>query len=98
MWLGNFIYLISAGEIFKMAWHFADMALGDLPFEQDWWWHLFTVTIICYVGIKGYAQPQPKKLIFSQQTVVNTGIENSNKNCTHIGQLCRLERKDRIHF
>jgi AraC-like DNA-binding protein len=40
--------------------------LGDLPFEQDWWWHLLTVVIICYVGIMGYSQPQPRKLIFDQ--------------------------------
>jgi len=67
VWLRNFIYLIIAGEVFKFAWSVADRALGDLPFEQDWWWHLFTVTIICYVGISGYAQSQPKKLVFSQQ-------------------------------
>lgn len=64
VWLRNFIYLIIAGEVFKVAWQIADMALGDLPFEQDWWWHLLTVTIICYVGIKGYAQHQPRKLAF----------------------------------
>jgi len=66
IWLRNFIYLIIAGEVFKYVWHVADMALGDLPFEQDWWWHLFTVAIIAYVGIRGYAQPQPKKLVFDQ--------------------------------
>ncbi len=65
VWLRNFIYLIIAGEAFKWAWHIADSALGDLPFEQDWWWHLFTVGIICYVAISGYAQPQPQELRYS---------------------------------
>lgn len=64
IWLRNFIYLIIAGEIFKWSWFLIDTLLGDLPFEQDWWWHLFTVTIICYVGIKGYSQVQPKRLVF----------------------------------
>ena len=66
VWLRNFIYLIIAGEVFKFGWSIADRALGDLPFEQDWWWHLLTVAIICYVGIMGYSQPQPHKLIFDQ--------------------------------
>lgn len=64
IWIRNFIYLIIAGEIFKWTWSLADMLLGDLPFEQDWWWQLFTVAIICYVGIRGYSQPQPKRLAF----------------------------------
>ncbi len=67
VWLRNFIYLIIAGEVFKFGWSIADLALGDLPFEQDWWWHLLTVGIICYVGIMGYSQPQPHKLIFQEQ-------------------------------
>lgn len=62
VWLRNFIYLIIAGEVFKLSWSIADKALGDLPFEQDWWWHLLTVAIICYVGIKGYSQTQPNKI------------------------------------
>ncbi|AXE17738.1 AraC family transcriptional regulator [Runella rosea] len=64
VWLRNFIYLIIAGEVFKFGWSIADRVLGDLPFEQDWWWHLLTVAIICYVGIKGYTQHQPNKLLF----------------------------------
>jgi AraC-like DNA-binding protein len=69
VWLRNFIYLIIAGEIFKWAWGMADKLLGDLPFEQDWWWHLFTVLIICYVGIKGYAQHQPLRLSYSSKNI-----------------------------
>lgn len=80
VWLRNFIYLIIAGEVFKLAWSIADKALGDLPFEQDWWWHLFTVTIICYVGISGYAQLQPKKLIFIQPGNSSVTIQNSPTN------------------
>ncbi|NBB23343.1 helix-turn-helix domain-containing protein [Runella sp. CRIBMP] len=74
VWIRNFIYLIIAGEVFKLSWSIADWALGDLPFEQDWWWHLFTVVIIAYVGIKGYAQHQPIKLIFKDDKVEAIGL------------------------
>jgi AraC-like DNA-binding protein len=70
VWLRNFIYLIIAGEVFKWAWNIADIALGDLPYEQDWWWHLFTVAIIIYVATSGYAQPQPQQLRYVEQAVV----------------------------
>ena len=79
VWLRNFIYLIIAGEIFKWAWGMADKLLGDLPFEQDWWWHLFTVLIICYVGIKGYAQHQPLRLSYTSKSIEqNPIIEEAN--------------------
>lgn len=69
VWLRNFIYLIIAGEIFKWGWALADKLLGDLPFEQDWWWHLFTVLIIGYVGIKGYTQHQPVRLVYNKKSL-----------------------------
>jgi len=74
VWLRNFIYLIIAGEVFKWAWGLADKLLGDLPFEQDWWWHLFTVLIICYVGIKGYAQHHPLHLVYSSKNKLGEEI------------------------
>jgi AraC-like DNA-binding protein len=70
VWLRNFIYLIIAGEAFKWSWYIADMIL-NLDYYQDWWWHLFTVAIICYVGIRGYAQPQPNKLFFDERLLIN---------------------------
>lgn len=65
-WLRNFIYLIIAGEVFKWGWNIADTFL-DLDYYQDWWWHLFTVGIICYVAVRGYAQVQHAKLAFEAQ-------------------------------
>lgn len=62
-WIRNFIYLIITGEVFKTTWNLADYII-DMPFEKDWWWHLYTVAIICYVGIRGYTQAQPKFLHF----------------------------------
>lgn len=66
LWLRNFIYLIIAGEIFKWGWYLADYIL-NMKFEDDWWWHLFTVAITLYVGIVGFAQPQPVFLFFNDK-------------------------------
>lgn len=62
-WLRNFIYLIVFGEIFHGIWYLMDVTL-KLKFEEDWWWQLLTITITLYVGIQGYAQPQPNQLTF----------------------------------
>ncbi|WP_435352800.1 helix-turn-helix domain-containing protein [Emticicia sp. SJ17W-69] len=77
VWLRNFIYLIIAGEVFKWCWFAADYII-DLPFEKDWWWHLFTVVIICYVGIKGYAQHQPLRLTYNSKSVLQEEIKMQN--------------------
>jgi AraC-like DNA-binding protein len=77
-WLRNFIYLIIAGELFKNIWNLADYII-DMPYEKDWWWHLFTVGIIAYVGINGYAQRQAKYLYFSPQKNSETPQNDSPK-------------------
>jgi AraC-like DNA-binding protein len=73
VWLRNFIYLIIAGEVFKLGWNIVDIYL-ELPYEQDFWWHLFTIGIICYVAIKGYSQPQPTKLRYTAPESVQEAI------------------------
>lgn len=73
LWLRNFIYLIIAGEIFKLIWLITDYYLV-LNFEQDWWWQLFTVSIVLYVGIEGYAQVQPTRLHFAGSEKTNTDM------------------------
>ncbi|MCP9763220.1 helix-turn-helix domain-containing protein [Lacihabitans soyangensis] len=77
-WIRNFIYLIITGEVFKTGWNLADYII-DMPFEKDWWWHLYTVAIICYVGISGYAQTQPKTLHFEAEIMPEIKIEESTK-------------------
>lgn len=62
-WLRNFIYLIIIGESIRLLWNLADYMI-DMPYEQDWWWHLFIVVVICYISIKGYFQSQPRDLHF----------------------------------
>jgi AraC-like DNA-binding protein len=73
-WLRNFIYLIIAGELFKYLWFAIDYFI-DLPYEKDWWWHLLTVAIICYVGIKGYSQVQSNRLIYKDNEAENEAVD-----------------------
>lgn len=94
VWLRNFIYLIIAGEVFKLGWSIADRALGDLPFEQDWWWHLLTVMIICYVGIKGYAQHQPTKLIFKEKRLEINMLPLENESAMPISNAPSVQNND----
>ncbi len=78
-WLRNFIYLIVAGEVFKFSWNLADMII-DMPYENDWWWHLFTVAIIIYVSISGYSQVQPRWLVFQAAIDKTKKEDNEVKN------------------
>jgi AraC-like DNA-binding protein len=65
-WVRNFIYLLIAGELFRIGCDLVDVWMGDLPYEQDFWWHLLSVCIIIYVGIIGYTQVQPRYMLFGE--------------------------------
>ena len=90
-WLRNFIYLIIAGEIFKYTWNIADYII-DMPYENDWWWHLFTVGIICYVGLRGYAQIQPKNLHFSTKKPSQTQQKNEISSPNYTELIPKIEK------
>lgn len=64
-WIRDFIYLIIAGESFRIIWNIIDL-VKNLPYEQDWWWHLFTVGVIIYVSINGYSSHITPKIEFNQ--------------------------------
>jgi AraC-like DNA-binding protein len=61
VWYRNFLYAVVFEVSFKWLWHGVDYLL-DLDFYQDWWWNLGSVAIICYVGLNGYRQLQPRAL------------------------------------
>lgn len=67
-WIRDFIYLIIAGESFRLLWYVIDI-VNDLPFEQDWWWHLFTVGVILYVAINGYNSHITIKIEFNKSSI-----------------------------
>jgi AraC-like DNA-binding protein len=77
-WLRNFIYLIIAGEVFRLSWNLVDMII-DMPYENDWWWHLLTVVIIVYVSIHGYSQIQPRGLTFEIESDKTNGVDKEAK-------------------
>lgn len=52
-WLKTLIYLIVSAEILRFGFRVIDWFL-DLPFNQDWWWHLWTICIIIYLSLKSY--------------------------------------------
>ncbi|MBK9737415.1 MAG: helix-turn-helix transcriptional regulator [Saprospiraceae bacterium] len=78
IWLRNFIYFIIAGEIFKWIWYIADYML-HMNYEDDWWWQLLSVAITLYVGIIGYAQPQPSNLTFDMEELLKESASNDGK-------------------
>ncbi len=96
-WIRNFIYLIIAGEVFHYIWNLIDY-MFNLPYEKDWWWHLLTVCIIAYVGIRGYAQAQDKKLQFSNQQAqdLNAITENKNIFAEYIPKIDKLFNEDKV--
>lgn len=71
-WLKQFIYLVIFGQVFKWCWFLIDL-IFRLPFEQDWWWQLFSVFLIFFVGINGLSQSSPSSLIFQpiEETVAD---------------------------
>lgn len=90
-WIRNFIYLIIAGESIRAVWNIADYII-DMPYEQDWWWHLFIVAVICYISINGYFQRQPRQLTFAGidkdvqdlEPAVEVKVEKQTKDFSHL--------------
>jgi AraC-like DNA-binding protein len=82
VWLRNFIYVFIIGYLLKFVFNAVDLVI-DLPYEQDYYWQLFIVVMIAYVGISGYSQVQPKKLVFNEESVAQSSIiknENGSSN------------------
>jgi AraC-like DNA-binding protein len=62
-WLQNFLYIFLIGAIIHLINSVVDV-IYDLPYDQDYYWQLFTVITIIYVGISGLHQNQAKKVDF----------------------------------
>lgn len=65
-WLRNFLVIFLIGNILHLINSVIDY-LYDLPFEQDYYWQLFTVATIVYVGISGITQKQNHHMNFGSQ-------------------------------
>lgn len=62
-WFRNFIYFMLFWVAFKEILNVIDHFL-DLNYYEDWWWNLALSGTAVYVGLQGYAQKQPQKIIF----------------------------------
>jgi AraC-like DNA-binding protein len=67
-WLRNFLFLFLVGAMIHLFNTIIDF-IYELPFDQDYYWQLFTVATIIYVGVSGLNQRQEKNLIFEHQSV-----------------------------
>lgn len=63
-WFRNFIYFMISWLVCREILFLLDEIL-ELSFYQDWWWNLPLVLTAFYVGLQGYSQPQPKRILFS---------------------------------
>lgn len=61
-WFRNLLYSLAFGFGFQRIMLWLDN-FYDWGFYQDWWWNLVIVAIIFFVGLEGYAQFQPAKIL-----------------------------------
>jgi AraC-like DNA-binding protein len=62
-WFRNFLYAMIFWLLFRELMNILD-AFYDLNFYQEWWWNLALSGVSLYIGLAGYAQPQPAKIGF----------------------------------
>ena len=66
-WFRNFIVAMLIWLISRQVMNVLDIYF-DLSFYQDWWWNLVLVVVALYIGLAGYAQPQPSQINFEYNT------------------------------
>jgi AraC-like DNA-binding protein len=62
-WLRNFLLFFLIGAILHLVNSIVDL-IFDLPYDQDYYWQLFTVVTIIYVGISGLLQDQERNIMY----------------------------------
>jgi AraC-like DNA-binding protein len=65
-WLRNFLWFFMIGAVVHLINTIIDRVY-DLPFDQDYYWQLFTVATIIYVGFSGLTQEQNKNIHFEEE-------------------------------
>lgn len=66
-WLRNFLAFYLLGAIIHLINTIIDQ-IFVLSFDQDYYWQLFTVITIVFVGVYGLSQKQEKQLTFVEET------------------------------
>ncbi|MBK6364390.1 MAG: helix-turn-helix transcriptional regulator [Saprospiraceae bacterium] len=78
-WLRNFLIFFLIGAIIHLFNTIVDV-IYNLPYDQDYYWQLFTVITIVYVGISGFNQKQEKNIAYEDMKEVTE--ENKEKTFT----------------
>jgi AraC-like DNA-binding protein len=73
-WLRNFLWFFLTGAIIHLCNVIVDL-IYDLPFDKDYYWQLFTVVTIIYVGFSGLTQNQEKSIRFKNDITAKEKIQ-----------------------
>lgn len=85
-WLRNFLYAFAFLFLYDAIQNVTDGFIFDLHWTQEWWYQLFSVVIILYIGIKGYFDPVDH--------IEKIELYPSDKNATLAGSNSTFEFQD----
>jgi AraC-like DNA-binding protein len=92
-WLRNFLIFFLVGSVLHLINTIIDV-IYNLPFDQDYYWQLFIVITIVYVGISSLTQKQEKNLAFTEEAIED--IQEETKAEHRVASQEELDFKDRL--
>lgn len=92
-WLRNFLIFFLVGSVLHLINTIIDI-IYDLPFDQDYYWQLFVVITIIYLGVSGLTQNQEKNLAFTEEAIED--IQEETKTEPKVASQEELEFKERL--
>jgi len=92
-WLRNFLFVYSFLFVYDVIQTVTDGLFFDLHWTQEWWYHLFSVLFVIYVGVMGYFTDMDslKKVDLNLAQNIPAQIE-----ATHFDKKDELEQLQRI--
>ncbi|WP_445381214.1 helix-turn-helix domain-containing protein [Robiginitalea sp. IMCC43444] len=105
-WFRNFVYAMIFWLLFREVMNVLDTFM-DLDFYQDWWWNLALVAVALYIGLTGFAQPQPARIHFvpptkqaTSENFIDTAQNETEKKDQELSALAKklnsLMQEDRL--
>ncbi len=92
-WLRNFLIFFLVGSVLHLFNTVIDL-IYDLSFDQDYYWQLFVVVTIIYLGVSGLSQKQEKNLAFTEEAIEDLNEETKTE--PRVASLEELEFKERL--
>lgn len=90
-WLRDFLWFFLIGAVLHILNTIIDL-IYNLPFDQDYYWQLFTVLTIVYLGISGLTQNQDKNIDFVDIQMSEPAIEKNVPKEFEYEFKCKLEQ------